>query len=83
MIRLNMNEAVVPESFGNRVLGIGGDMNAVVNGMIAELRERSVIADSRILSQDVRLDYLVEALKYDSDDYKTMYFCLKGLVTLS
>ena len=83
MIRLNMNEAVVPESFGNRVLGIGGDMNAVVNGMIAELRERSVIADSRILSQDVRLDYLVEALKYDSDDYKTMHFCLKGLVTLS
>ena len=26
LIRLNMNEAVVPENFGNRAVGIGGDM---------------------------------------------------------
>lgn len=26
LIRLNMDEAVVPESFGERAIGIGGDM---------------------------------------------------------
>lgn len=26
LIRLNMDEAVVPESLGNRAIGIGGDM---------------------------------------------------------
>ena len=26
LIRLNLNEAVVPESFGKRAIGIGGDM---------------------------------------------------------
>lgn len=26
LIRLNMDEAVVPESFGKRAIGIGGDM---------------------------------------------------------
>lgn len=34
LIRLNMNEAVVPESFGSRAIGIGGDMAKV----IADLR---------------------------------------------
>lgn len=26
LVRLNMNEAVIPESFGKRAVGIGGDM---------------------------------------------------------
>lgn len=30
LIRLNMNEAVVPKSFGNRAVGIGGDMAQVI-----------------------------------------------------
>ncbi len=30
LIRLNMDEAVVPESFGERVIGIGGDMAKVI-----------------------------------------------------
>ena len=30
LIRLNMDEAVVPESFGNRAIGIGGDMAKVI-----------------------------------------------------
>ena len=30
LIRLNMDEAVVPESFGNRAIGIGGDMAGAI-----------------------------------------------------
>lgn len=33
LIRLNMNEAVVPKSFGNRALGIGGDMAKVISDL--------------------------------------------------
>lgn len=30
LIRLNMDEAVVPESFGERAIGIGGDMSRAI-----------------------------------------------------
>lgn len=33
LIRLNMNEAVVPESFGSRAVGIGGDMAKVISDL--------------------------------------------------
>lgn len=33
LIRLNMNEAVVPESFGSRAVGIGGDMAQVMSDL--------------------------------------------------
>ena len=33
LIRLNMNEAVVPESFGSRAIGIGGDMANVISDL--------------------------------------------------
>ncbi len=33
LIRLNRNEAVVPESFGNRAVGIGGDMAEVISDL--------------------------------------------------
>lgn len=33
LIRLNMNEAFVPESFGNRAIGIGGDMAKVISDL--------------------------------------------------
>ena len=33
LIRLYMNEAVVPESFGNRAVGIGGDMAKVISDL--------------------------------------------------
>lgn len=33
LIRLNRNEAVVPESFGNRAIGIGGDMAKAVSDL--------------------------------------------------
>lgn len=33
LIRLNMDEAVVPESFGKRAIGIGGDMGKVITDM--------------------------------------------------
>ena len=39
LIRLNMNEAVVPESFGSRAIGIGGDMARV----ISDLNDKSSI----------------------------------------
>ena len=38
LIRLNMDEAVVPESFGDRAIGIGGDMAKAITdlrGMIS------------------------------------------------
>lgn len=34
LIRLNMNEAVVPESFGDRAIGIGGDMARVISDLL-------------------------------------------------
>lgn len=33
LIRLNRDEAVVPESFGNRAVGIGGDMAKAVSDL--------------------------------------------------
>ena len=33
LIRLNMNEAVVPESFGSRAVGIGGDMAKAISDL--------------------------------------------------
>lgn len=33
LIRLNLNEAVVPESFGRRAIGISGDMTAVISDL--------------------------------------------------
>lgn len=33
LIRLNMNEAVVPESLGSRAIGIGGDMAQVISDL--------------------------------------------------
>lgn len=39
LIRLNRDEAFVPESFGNRAVGIGGDMAKV----ISDLNERSCV----------------------------------------
>lgn len=39
LIRLNMSKAVVPESFGNRAVGIGGDMARA----ISDLNKRSAI----------------------------------------
>lgn len=33
LIRLNMDEAVVPESFGNRAIGIGGDMAKAISDL--------------------------------------------------
>lgn len=34
LIRLNMKEAFVPESFGNRAVGIGGDMAKMVSNLL-------------------------------------------------
>ena len=33
LIRLNMDEAAVPESFGNRAVGIGGDMAMAISDL--------------------------------------------------
>ena len=31
LIRLNLNEAVVPESLGNRAIGMNGDMAGIIS----------------------------------------------------
>ena len=33
LIRLNMDEAVVPQSFGDRAIGIGGDMAGAISDL--------------------------------------------------
>ena len=33
LIRLNKDEAVVPESFGDRAIGIGGDMEKAISDL--------------------------------------------------
>lgn len=40
LIRLNMNEAVVPESFGNRAIGISGDMARAVSDLCNQITEK-------------------------------------------
>lgn len=37
LIRLNLNEAVVPESFGTRAIGIGGDMAKAISDLYSQL----------------------------------------------
>lgn len=70
LIRLNMDEAVVPESFGKRAIGIGGDMSHALNDICKGCN--SSVSESLLegMSQDERLDYLVNALKSGSDEYE-------------
>ena len=48
LIRLNMDEAVVPESFGERAIGIGGDMAKA----ITDIREMCIRDRFRWTSSD-------------------------------
>ncbi len=52
LIRLNMDEAVVPESFGERAIGIGGDMAKAITD----------IRGAGIMTQDERREYLIQYL---------------------
>lgn len=52
LIRLNMDEAVVPESFGERAIGIGGDMAKAITD----------IRGAGIMIQDERREYLIQYL---------------------
>lgn len=55
LIRLNMNEAVVPESFGTRATGIGGDMAVAVKEIHAGVQNRRREYLIRyLLKEDVR-----------------------------
>ena len=52
LIRLNMDEAVVPESFGERAIGIGGDMAKAITD----------IRGAGIMTQDEQREYLIQYL---------------------
>lgn len=52
LIRMNMDEAVVPESFGKRAIGIGGDMAKAITD----------IRGAGIMTQDERRKYLIQYL---------------------
>ena len=52
LIRMNMDEAVVPESFGERAIGIGGDMAKPITD----------IRGAGIMTQDERREYLIQYL---------------------
>ena len=52
LIRMNMDEAVVPESFGKRAIGIGGDMAKTITD----------IRGAGIMTQDERREYLIQYL---------------------
>ena len=52
LIRLNMDEAVVPESFGERAIGIGGDMAKAITDIMG----------AGIMTQDERREYLIQYL---------------------
>ena len=52
LIRMNMDEAVVPESFGKRAIGIGGDMAKAITD----------IRGAGIMTQDERREYLIQYL---------------------
>ena len=52
LIRMNMDEAVVPESFGKRAIGIGGDMAKAITD----------IRGAGIMTQDEQREYLIQYL---------------------
>lgn len=74
MIRLNMDEAVVSESLGNRMIGIGGDMKKAIEDMHknCQIPKRNTKNSEKHMSQEERLNYIVEVLKEDADDYIKM-----------
>lgn len=47
LIRLNLNEAVVPESFGNRAIGINADMASSVSDICHELEKKAGASNER------------------------------------
>ena len=52
------HEAVVPESFGKRAIGIGGDMKKDVNDIGADCDSTASNVLHEEAGQDERLDYL-------------------------
>lgn len=45
LIRLNMNEAVVPESFGNRAIGMNGDMAGTISDICHEMKKKAGVSN--------------------------------------
>lgn len=43
LIRLNLNEAVVPESFGDRAIGIGGDMAKTISDLCCRIEGKACV----------------------------------------
>ena len=40
MIRLNLDQAIVPESFGSKIVGINADMAKSIRDIVKEVRKR-------------------------------------------
>ena len=45
LIRLNMNEAVVPESLGNRAIGMNGDMAGTISDICHEMKKKAGVSN--------------------------------------
>lgn len=73
MIRMNLDEAVVPENLGNRILGINADMVQSIEDLTSALEEnapKNKKTDEQ--EQERRLDYLVDKFKEDSGQYRDL-----------
>lgn len=59
LLRLNLNEAIVPESPGARAVGINADIKVSIGDLLRVMQEE-------------RLNYLLEAFKKDSVQYRDL-----------
>jgi NAD-dependent SIR2 family protein deacetylase len=67
LIRLNLDEAIVPESLGDRAIGINADIEKSMSDIINRLS-----LNNKIENQEARLDYLLQKFKEDSVRYKDL-----------
>lgn len=80
LIRLNRDEAVVPESFGDRAVGIGGDMAKVISDLhsrqdilSAEAPEKACgREEGSAMTHDEKRLYLIRGLLSEIPQYRDM-----------
>ncbi len=73
LIRLNLDEAVVPESLGKKAVGINADMAKSIEDLSERLGKTAKANETiNISKQEDRLDYLLDKFKMDSIQYKDL-----------
>ncbi len=73
LIRLNLDEAVVPECLGRKAVGINADMAKSIEDLSESLgKTEKASKTANTSNQEARLDYLLDRFKEDSVQYKDL-----------